>query len=296
MIRLKLRCRQFVELVNAAAKAIRALSSSATLIASLSPSNASSTSASTAASLSAAESCRRALSTSLAASSSPGSRARGSQSAQAQVPLACPEKLASNVRHGSKYKPRCVPVNRLRSLRALSNEGRTSHTTLPCKLSAEGVVRMSLPSVLRLQRRMTEWIHLWIPLPHPTTRAPRRLRLTYQVLTPPPLRPTPHRQHLAATQTPRPTPRGIRRLQGRTLLQAPLKSQGAVEAAPSPLPPLAMDVDDDAPTQAALKSALEYGCGMRTEYRADAAERPEVQACLERTWSAIAWPFSPRWV
>ncbi|KAH9026449.1 hypothetical protein EDB84DRAFT_341039 [Lactarius hengduanensis] len=204
MIRLKLRCHQFVELVNAAAEAIRASSSPATLITSLSPSNASSTSVSAAASLSAAES----------------------------------------------------------------------------------------------------------------------RRLTYQVLTPPPLRPTPRRQQLAATQTPRPTPRGIRRLQGRTLLQAPLKSQGTIEAAPlshdlsgilpplpraghivlvivrapSPLPPLAMDVDNDAPTQAALKSALEYGCGMRIEYRADAAERPEVQALLERTWSVIVWPFSPRWV
>ncbi|KAH9060799.1 SPRY-domain-containing protein [Lactarius vividus] len=53
----------------------------------------------------------------------------------------------------------------------------------------------------------------------------------------------------------------------------------------------AMDVDDDAPAQAALKSALEYGRGLRTEYRADAAERPEVQALLERTWSVIAYHF-----
>ncbi|KAH9019192.1 hypothetical protein EDB85DRAFT_583342 [Lactarius pseudohatsudake] len=48
-----------------------------------------------------------------------------------------------------------MPVNRPRSLRALSNEGRTSHTILSCKLSAEGVVRF--------------------PLPYLTTRAPRRL-------------------------------------------------------------------------------------------------------------------------
>ena len=53
----------------------------------------------------------------------------------------------------------------------------------------------------------------------------------------------------------------------------------------------AMDVDDDAPAQAALKSALAYGRGLRTEYRADAAERPEVQALLERTWSVIAYHF-----
>jgi hypothetical protein len=53
----------------------------------------------------------------------------------------------------------------------------------------------------------------------------------------------------------------------------------------------AMDVDDDAPAQAALKSALTYGRGLRTEYRADAAERPEVQALLERTWSVIAYHF-----
>ncbi|KAI9460184.1 SPRY-domain-containing protein [Lactarius psammicola] len=51
----------------------------------------------------------------------------------------------------------------------------------------------------------------------------------------------------------------------------------------------AMDVDDDAPAQAALKSALTYGRGLRTEYRADAAERPEVQALLERTWGVIAY-------
>ncbi|KAH9015367.1 hypothetical protein EDB85DRAFT_2211451 [Lactarius pseudohatsudake] len=50
----------------------------------------------------------------------------------------------------------------------------------------------------------------------------------------------------------------------------------------------AMDVDDDAPTQAALKPALEYGRGLQTKYRADAAERPEVQALLERKWSVIS--------
>ncbi|KAH9023169.1 hypothetical protein EDB85DRAFT_1894926 [Lactarius pseudohatsudake] len=85
MIRLQLRRRQFVELVNAAAEAIRALSSPAMLIASLSPSNASSTSASAAASLSAAESCRRALSTSSAASLSPGSETREQCAARKQV-------------------------------------------------------------------------------------------------------------------------------------------------------------------------------------------------------------------
>ena len=51
----------------------------------------------------------------------------------------------------------------------------------------------------------------------------------------------------------------------------------------------AMDVDDDAPAQAALKTALSYGRGLRTEYRVEAAERPEVQALLERTWSVIAY-------
>jgi len=51
----------------------------------------------------------------------------------------------------------------------------------------------------------------------------------------------------------------------------------------------AMDVDDDAPAQAALKAALSYGRGLRTEYRVEAAERPEVQALLERTWSVIAY-------
>src|SRR6266702_4386964 len=121
-------------------------------IASLSHSSASSTSASAAASLSAAESCRRALSTLSAASSSPGSRARGSPSARAQAPRACPEKLASNARHVSKYRPRCVPVNRPRSLRARSNGGRIFHMILPCKPSAEGVVRASLPPLPQLQR------------------------------------------------------------------------------------------------------------------------------------------------
>ena len=53
----------------------------------------------------------------------------------------------------------------------------------------------------------------------------------------------------------------------------------------------AMDVDDDAPAQAALKAALTYGRGLRMEYRAEAAERPEVQALLERTWSVIAYHF-----
>ena len=51
----------------------------------------------------------------------------------------------------------------------------------------------------------------------------------------------------------------------------------------------AMDVDDDAPAQAALKSVLSYGRGLRAEYRVEAAERPEVQALLERTWSVIAY-------
>ena len=53
----------------------------------------------------------------------------------------------------------------------------------------------------------------------------------------------------------------------------------------------AMDVDDDAPAQAALKAALAYGRRLRMEYRAEAAERPEVQALLERTWSVIAYHF-----
>src|SRR6266702_100650 len=53
------------------------------------------------------------------------------------------EKLSSNVRHvsKSKYRPRCVPVNRPRSLHVLSSGGRTFHMILPLayKLSAEGV-------------------------------------------------------------------------------------------------------------------------------------------------------------
>jgi len=53
----------------------------------------------------------------------------------------------------------------------------------------------------------------------------------------------------------------------------------------------AMDVDDDAPAQAALKAALAYGRTLRTEYKKEAAERPEVHALLERTWSVIAYHF-----
>jgi Ran-binding protein 9/10 len=53
----------------------------------------------------------------------------------------------------------------------------------------------------------------------------------------------------------------------------------------------AMDVDDDAPAQAALKAALAYGRTLRTEYRKEATERPEVHALLERTWSVIAYHF-----
>ncbi|KAI0307508.1 concanavalin A-like lectin/glucanase domain-containing protein, partial [Multifurca ochricompacta] len=53
----------------------------------------------------------------------------------------------------------------------------------------------------------------------------------------------------------------------------------------------AMDVDDDAPAQSALKAALTYGRALRTEYRKEAAERPEVHALLERTWSVIAYHF-----
>lgn len=52
-----------------------------------------------------------------------------------------------------------------------------------------------------------------------------------------------------------------------------------------------MDVDDDAPAQAALKAALLYGRRLRTEYKKEAAERPEVHALLERTWSVIAYHF-----
>jgi hypothetical protein len=53
----------------------------------------------------------------------------------------------------------------------------------------------------------------------------------------------------------------------------------------------AMDVDDDAPAQAALKAALAYGRALRTEYKAEAAERADVRALLERTWSVIAYHF-----
>lgn len=53
----------------------------------------------------------------------------------------------------------------------------------------------------------------------------------------------------------------------------------------------AMDVDDDAPAQAALKAALAYGRTLRTEYKKEAAERPEIYALLERTWSVIAYHF-----
>jgi hypothetical protein len=53
----------------------------------------------------------------------------------------------------------------------------------------------------------------------------------------------------------------------------------------------AMDVDDDAPAQAALKAALAYGRTLRTEYKKEATERPDVHALLERTWSVIAYHF-----
>jgi hypothetical protein len=53
----------------------------------------------------------------------------------------------------------------------------------------------------------------------------------------------------------------------------------------------AMDVDDDAPAQAALKAALAYGRTLRTEYKKEAAERQDVHALLERTWSVIAYHF-----
>jgi hypothetical protein len=53
----------------------------------------------------------------------------------------------------------------------------------------------------------------------------------------------------------------------------------------------AMDVDDDAPAQAALKAALLYGRTLRTDYKKEADERPEVHALLERTWSVIAYHF-----
>ncbi len=53
----------------------------------------------------------------------------------------------------------------------------------------------------------------------------------------------------------------------------------------------AMDVDDDAPAQTALKAALAYGRALRTEYKKEAIERPDVHALLERTWSVIAYHF-----
>ena len=53
----------------------------------------------------------------------------------------------------------------------------------------------------------------------------------------------------------------------------------------------AMDVDDDAPAQAALKAALAYGRALRAEYKKEATERPDVHALLERTWSVIAYHF-----
>ena len=53
----------------------------------------------------------------------------------------------------------------------------------------------------------------------------------------------------------------------------------------------AMDVDDDAPAQTALKAALVYGRALRTEYKKEETERPDVHALLERTWSVIAYHF-----
>ncbi|KAI9512293.1 SPRY-domain-containing protein [Russula earlei] len=53
----------------------------------------------------------------------------------------------------------------------------------------------------------------------------------------------------------------------------------------------AMDVDDDSPAQAALKAALEYGRALRAEYKKEEAERSDVHALLERTWSVIAYHF-----
>ena len=53
----------------------------------------------------------------------------------------------------------------------------------------------------------------------------------------------------------------------------------------------AMDVDDDAPAQAALRAALEYGRALRAEYKKEAGERSDVHALLERTWSVIAYHF-----
>ena len=52
-----------------------------------------------------------------------------------------------------------------------------------------------------------------------------------------------------------------------------------------------MDVDDDAPAQAALRAALSYGRTLRADYKKEAAERQEVQTLLERTWSVIAYHF-----
>ncbi|KAH9982169.1 hypothetical protein BGW80DRAFT_1261937 [Lactifluus volemus] len=52
-----------------------------------------------------------------------------------------------------------------------------------------------------------------------------------------------------------------------------------------------MDVDDDAPTQAALRAALSYGRTLGADYKQEAAERQEVQMLLERTWSVIAYHF-----
>jgi hypothetical protein len=53
----------------------------------------------------------------------------------------------------------------------------------------------------------------------------------------------------------------------------------------------AMDVDDDAPAQTALKAALAYGRALRAEYKKEETERPDVHALLERTWSVIAYHF-----
>src|SRR6266702_2408976 len=56
---------------------------------------------------------------------------------------AYPEKLSSNMQHvsKSKYRPRCMPMNRLQSLHMLSSRGRTFYMILPLAytLSAEGV-------------------------------------------------------------------------------------------------------------------------------------------------------------
>ena len=81
-------------------------------------------------------------------------------------------------------------------------------------------------------RRMTGWTHL--PTRQRCQTTLMRHRLTYQVLTPPPLPPMLRRLQLAVTQTPQHPPihQEIRRQRDQTHLPGPSKYLGEIEAAP----------------------------------------------------------------